>query len=100
MPGGVADIVEVIVLAAGSHTFLCGRGPAIGPPFLPGEHVLELDHAAVGEHQRRVVSRHKGRALHHGVAVPREIIEEGGADIVAAGHVGRGSQRQGEGVRT
>jgi hypothetical protein len=97
MPGGVADIVEIVVLAAGAHALLRRRRPAVGPPLLPREDVLELDHAAVREHQRGVVSRHKGRALHHGVAMAREVIEEGGADIVAAGHVGRGSRGRGRG---
>ena len=92
--GGVADIVEVVVLAAGTHAFLRRRRPAVGPPLLPREDVLELHHAAVGEHQRGIVSRHKGRAFHHGMAVTREIVEEGGADVVAAGHIGGGSRSQ------
>jgi hypothetical protein len=59
MAGGVADIVEVVVLAAGAHAFLRGRGARIGPLLLAGEDVLELHHAGIGEHQRRVVARHE-----------------------------------------
>ena len=42
VPGGVADIVEVVVLAAGAHAFLGRGGAAIGALFLAGEDVLEL----------------------------------------------------------
>jgi hypothetical protein len=37
--------------------------------FAASEQVLELDHARVGEHQRRVVLGNDGAALHHLVAV-------------------------------
>ena len=60
MAGGVADIVEVIMLAAGAHAFL-GRGRAhIRPLFGAGEGVLELHHAGIGEKKRGVVARHSG----------------------------------------
>ncbi len=50
---GVADIVEIVVLAAGAHAFL-RRGRAQGFRLLgAGEHVLERHHAGIGEHQRR-----------------------------------------------
>ena len=86
VPGGVADIVQIVVLATGAHGFLGRGGAGIGPLFLPGEHVLELDHARIREHQRRVVPRHEGGAFHHLVPIAGEILEEGSADIVAAGH--------------
>ena len=50
MPGGVADIVQIIVLAAGAHAFLRAGGALIGPGFVAGEEVLKLHHAGVGEH--------------------------------------------------
>ncbi len=56
---GVADIVEIVVLAAGAHAFLRGHGAHIGALLHAGEDVLELHHAGVGEHQRRVVARHE-----------------------------------------
>ena len=89
MPGGVADIVQVVVLAAGADAFLRRGGADIGPLLLPGEDVLELDHARVGEHQCRVVARHQRRARHRRMAVAGKIIQEGGADVVAAGHGGQ-----------
>ena len=43
--GGVADIVQVVVLAAGADAFLGGGGAAVVAGFDPGEQVLELHHA-------------------------------------------------------
>ena len=86
MARGVADVVEVVVLAAGAHAFLRRGGTDIWPMLLPGEHVLELHHAGIGEHQCRIVARHQRRAVDHLMPVAGEVIEEGGADVVAAGH--------------
>ena len=61
MPGGVADIVEVVVLAAGAHALLRGGGAAVRALLQAGEDVLELDHAGVGEQQGRVVVRDERR---------------------------------------
>ena len=84
---GVADIVEVVVLAAGAHAFLRGGGAHIGALFQPGEDVLELHHAGIGEHQGGVVARHQRRGRHDVVTVRREIVEEGRSDFVDAAHV-------------
>ncbi len=86
VPRGIADIVQVVVLAPGPNAFLRRGGPRIGPLLRPGEHVLELHHATVGEQQRRVVARHQRRGRNGGVAIADEVIEEGSADVVAAGH--------------
>ena len=51
MARGVADVVEVVVLAARAHAFLGGGGTPIRPGLGAGEDVLELHHAGVGEHQ-------------------------------------------------
>ena len=83
---GVADIVEVVVLAAGAHAFLRRHRPQIGPLLQAGEDVLELHHAGIGEHQGRVVARHERRRRHHGVTVAGEIIEEARPDLVDATH--------------
>ena len=84
---GVADVVEVVVLAAGAHALLRGRRAHVGARLLAGEHVLELHHAGVGEHQRRVVARHERRRRHDLVAVLLEEVEERSADVVDAGHL-------------
>ena len=83
---GVADIVEVVVLAAGAHAFLRGRRPRIGALFEPGEDVLELHHAGICEHQRRVVARHERRRGHDLVALARKKAEKFRPDIVDASH--------------
>ncbi len=47
MARGIADIVEIIVLAAGAHAFLRGgRGP-VRTRLEAGEHILERHHAAL-----------------------------------------------------
>ena len=83
---GVADVVEVVVLAAGAHAFLRRHRPVVGPGFQAGEHVLELHHAGIGEHQSRVVARHQRRRRHDRVVVAREEIQEALADVVDATH--------------
>ena len=77
VPRGVADIVEVIVLAARTHAFLRRRRALVIPRLDTGEEVLELHHARVGEHQRRVVPRHEGRAIDDPVVVAAEEVEIG-----------------------
>src|SRR5262245_6508712 len=86
--GGIADIVEVVVLAAGPDAFLGRHGPAVGSLLGAGEHVLELHHAGIGEHQGGVVARHERRGGHHLMALLAEEIEELGADLADAGHCG------------
>ena len=83
---GVADIVEVVMLAAGADALLRGGGALIGAPLKTREHVLELHHARIGEHQGRVVARHQRRGRHLLVAVFREIIQKPRPDLVNAAH--------------
>ena len=87
MARGVADIVEVVVLAAGAHAFLRGGGALVGPLLDAGEDVLELHHAGIGEHQGRVVARHERRRRHDLVAVLRKEIQKFRPDLVDAAHV-------------
>ena len=83
---GVADVVEVVVLAARAHAFLGGSRAPVGPGLGAGEDVLELHHAGVGEHQRRVVARHERARVHDLVLVGGEIVEKLRADFVDARH--------------
>ena len=86
VPRGVADIVEIIVLAAGTHAFLRG-GRARAAAFLDaGEGVLELHHARVGEHQRRIIMRDERRRRDELMIVAREIIEKCRTDLIDAAH--------------
>ncbi len=86
VPRRIADVVEIVVLAAGAHAFLRCRGAAIGPLLDAGEDVLELHHPGIGEHQRRVVARHQRARRHDLVAGCLEEVEKGRADVVDAAH--------------
>ena len=78
---GVADLVEVVVLAAGAQAALHIGRAHVAALLGAQEHVLELDHARVGEQQGRVVARHQRRGRHDGVALAGEEFEEIAADI-------------------
>ena len=82
----IADIVQIVMLAARAHAFLRRGGALIIALLDPGEAVLELNHAGIGEHQRRIVARHQRRGGHDLVPVALEEIEIGRADIVKAWH--------------
>ena len=82
----VADIVEVVVLASRAHALLRGGGARIGTLLQPGEDVLELHHAGIGEHQGRIVARHERARGHHLVSVLPEIVEECRPYLVYATH--------------
>ena len=86
MPRGIADIVQIVVLAARAHALLrAGRG-GIGARFQTGEDVLERHHPSVDEHQRRIVLRHQRRGGHDAVAAAAEIVEERAANVVGRSH--------------
>ena len=82
----IADIVEIVVLAAGAHAFLRGGRALERQRLHAGEDVLELHHARIGEHERRIVARHKRAGRHMFMAVLAEEIDECSADIVEAAH--------------
>jgi len=86
VPRGVTDVVQIVVLAARAHAFLRRGRPRIGPLFGTREHVLELHHPGVDEHQRRVVPRHKRRRRHDLVPRFREVIQKRGANVVQRDH--------------
>ena len=93
--GGVADIVQVVMLAAGAHAFLARRRGLVRTGFEPGEDILERHHAGVDEHQRRIVLRHQRRRGDDQVVLALEVVEEGAADLIEARHglhIGRRSR--------
>ena len=59
VPGGIADVIEIVVLAAGADAFLRGGGADVIPLFRSREHILERHHSRIGEHQRRIVPGHQ-----------------------------------------
>ncbi len=88
VPGSVADIVEVVVLAAGAHTFLRSHGAAVWALFQPREDVLELHHPRIGEHQGRIIARDERRGRHDLMAMALEVIEKSRSNFVNADHDG------------
>src|SRR6185295_2926791 len=77
----VADVLEVVVLAAGPDALLRRRGAHVGPLVEAEEDVLELVHPGVGEEQGRVVAgNHRARG-DDGVALRLEELQEGGTDL-------------------
>ena len=94
MPGRIADIVEIVVLAAGPQALLGRGGTAIGALLDTGEQVLELHHPGAGEHQRRIVAGDKRPRRDDLVSRLAEEVEKGRAGLVDAGH-GRGTRSSG-----
>ena len=78
---GVADVFEVVVLAAGANALLARRRACVGPLVETQEHVLELVHAGVGEQQRRIVARHHRARSDDLVSLAFEELEERGTDL-------------------
>src|SRR5947209_13894207 len=85
MPAGVADIIQVVVLAAGAHAFLRSGRARVIACLEAQEHVLELVHAGIREQQGGVVGGNQGPAAHHAVAPRRKKVEKTLSDFVT-GH--------------
>ena len=84
MPGSVAHILQIIVLAAGPYTFLGCGGPDIRPFLFTEEGAFKLNHAGIGEQQRRVVLRHQRGAAYDTMHMFLEIVQKALADLVAS----------------
>src|SRR5688572_6548936 len=80
---GVADVLEVVVLAARAHAALRARRPPVAALVLAEEDVLELDHAGIREQERRVVARHERRRRHHRMAARAEELQERRPELAA-----------------
>ncbi len=101
------DLLEVVVLPRDPEAALVVHGPDVVTLLHPGERVLELDHARVGEQQRLVAGRHEAGAGHDGVASLGEERDEAAADLRGgqvrddavgrgwSGHHRNGSEREG-----
>ena len=55
MACGFTDLIEIVVLTAGTYTFLRGDGARVITFFVAEKHVFELIHPGVDKQQRRVV---------------------------------------------
>ncbi len=80
---GVADVFQVVVLAACAHALLAADGAGIGALLGTQEAVLELVHAGVGEQQGRVVVRDQRTGGDSGMALLFEEAKEGFTDFCA-----------------
>ncbi len=89
MAGGVAHIVQIVMLAARANNLLGCRGAGIGTGFLPGEHVLERYHASIGEEQGRIVLRHERGRGNDLVAMVSEILQKRAAQLICGGVMDR-----------
>ncbi len=87
---GAADVLEVVVLAAGAHALLRRRRARRGRLGPAGEVVLELVHPRVREQQRRVVVRHQRGAGDLRVPVLLEEVQKGASGV---GRQKRGDHR-------
>src|SRR5438105_2210392 len=85
MPRGAADILEIVVLAAGANAFLRRRCARVVALLTAEENVFELIHAGVGEEQRGIARGDERRAGHFAMAVANEVVEELSADLVSRG---------------
>src|SRR4029077_2347136 len=80
---GEADVVQVVVLAAGADAFLGSGGAVVVALFEAEEHVLELVHPGVGEQKGGVAMRNERGAADAAMAFALEEAEKGFADVVA-----------------
>ena len=77
VPRGAADVLEVVVLAAGAHALLGGGGPrrSRGAP-RPRNTPLNCTMPALVKSRVGSWAGTSGRGAHHGVPVAREVVEE------------------------
>src|SRR2546422_8237190 len=87
MSRGIAHVLQIVVLTAGTHAALRGDGAHIRTPINAEEYVLELVHAGVGEEQSRIVARYERRRGHDGVSFRREVVEKYLTDVGSLHHV-------------
>jgi hypothetical protein len=59
MAGGIADIVEIIMLAASTDAFLAGRRRRKFALFGTGKNILERHHTGIDEHQWWIIVRNE-----------------------------------------
>jgi hypothetical protein len=84
MPRRIPDVIQIVVFATCAYALLRRCRRRVGPRLLPRENILELHHAGVGEHQRRIVARHERRGCHDLMTVALEVIEKRRSDLVDA----------------
>ena len=76
VPSRVADVFQIVMLAAGPHALLHRDGPLVWTLLFTQKHPLELVHAGVGEENGRVRLGDQRRTGDGLVPVPLEILDE------------------------
>ena len=71
--GGVAHVLKIVMLAAGTHAALSRGRSLVARIRLAQQRVFELIHASIGKQQRRVVIGHQGTGWND--AMPFGLIE-------------------------
>ena len=82
--GGVADVLQIVVLTPGAHAALGGSGAGIITLIKAKEHILELVHPGVGKQQSRIVVRHQGAAGNNLMSFTVEKVEKRLTDLSGA----------------
>ena len=78
---GIADVVKVVVFAAGTDGFLrCGCAGIVAF-FIAGKDMFELHHAGVGKHQGRVIIRNQRRGRDNFMVVFCEVIQKSASNV-------------------
>ena len=83
---GAPDVVEVVVLAAGTHALLGTHGARVRRPFVAEEIRLERDHPGDVEQQGRVL-RHEARRWDHDVVARDKEIDERLTNVVGTARI-------------
>ena len=59
MPCRVADVFEIVVFAAGTHTALRRNSAVVAALVFAKKDIFELNHACIGKKQSGIVSGHQ-----------------------------------------
>jgi hypothetical protein len=68
--GGMAYILQIIVLARNAQTFLNSSSPTIIPMIFAKKDIFKLNHPRIGKIQGWIIGRNQRRRRHHGMLVP------------------------------
>ncbi len=86
MARGIADVFQVVVLAAGAHTALRRHGTTVVALVAAQKHVLERHHAGVRKQQGRIGGRYQAARGDESMLVPFEIFDETRTQRVGGHH--------------
>src|SRR5438132_4293335 len=82
MASGIADVLQVIMLAACPQALLYRHRPLVGASLLAQEHALELVHAGIGEQESGISLRNQRGTGHGPVPMLDKILGEGSTKLL------------------